>query len=152
MGPWLISPVRPSPSERGCAMSIILHAVLIKGGDVLRQLSLLEQIPEISHHLSRPYALQALCDAMTAVFKNTLPLVCGQWKDSDSNCHAKTSLWNAIHLRDEMEHLAMSNGSHDVFGWVSNINMWMNSFNCKGKLLIQRFILRLSPNESVYAE
>ena len=73
-------------------MSITLHAALIKGDDVGHQLSLLEQIPEISHHLPRPYALQALCDAMTPVFKNTLPSVCGQWKDSASHYHAKTSL------------------------------------------------------------
>lgn len=73
-------------------MSTTLHAALIKGGDVGCQLSLLEQIPEISHHLPQPYALHALCDAMTPVFKNTLPLVCGQWKDSVSHCHAKASL------------------------------------------------------------
>lgn len=62
-------------------MSITLHAALIKGGDVGHQLSLLEQIPEISHHRPLPYALQALCDATTPVFKNTLPLVCGRWKE-----------------------------------------------------------------------
>lgn len=70
-------------------MSITLRAALIKGGDVGCQLSLLEQIPEISHHLPQPYALQSLCDAMTPVFKNTLPLVCGCWKDNASHCHAK---------------------------------------------------------------
>lgn len=63
----------PRPQERGCGMSITPHAALIKGGDVGRQLPLLEQIPEISHHLPPPYALRALCDAMTPVFKNTLP-------------------------------------------------------------------------------
>lgn len=73
-------------------MSITLRAALIKGGDVGHQLSLLEQIPEISHHLPRPYASQTLCDAMTPVFKNTLPLVRGRWKDSASRGHAKTSL------------------------------------------------------------
>lgn len=50
MGPWLISPVMPSP-QRSCIMSITLHAAIIKDGDVGRQLSLLEQIPEIGHHL-----------------------------------------------------------------------------------------------------
>lgn len=73
-------------------MSITPYVALIKGGDVGHQLSLLEQIPEISHHLPKPYALQALCDAMTPVFKNTFPSVCGRWKDSASHCHAKSSL------------------------------------------------------------
>lgn len=130
MGLWLISPVRPIPSERGYVMSITLHVALIKGGDVGCQLSKLEQIPENSHHLPRPYAYQALCDAMTPVFKNTLWLVCGRWKHSASHCHAKTSLWNTIHLRHEMEHV-VSNCSHDVFGWVANINTWIFSFNLK---------------------
>lgn len=57
-------------------MSVTLHAVLIKGCDVGCQLSLLEQIPEISHHPPRPYASQAPRDAMTPVFKNTIPSVC----------------------------------------------------------------------------
>ena len=82
----------PSPSERGRVMSITPHAALIKGGDVGHQLSLLEQIPEISHHLPQPYASQAQCDAMTLVFKNTHPLVCRWWKNSASPRHAKASL------------------------------------------------------------
>lgn len=77
----LFPPARPLSSERGCATSITLHAVLIKGCDVGYQLSLLEPIPEISHHLPRPYASRARCDATTPLFKNTSPLVCGQWKD-----------------------------------------------------------------------
>lgn len=85
-------------------MSITLHAAIIKDGDVGRQLSLLEQIPEIGHHLPSHMPRKALCDATTPVFKNTLLLVCRRWKDSASHCHARTGLLNAIRLQHEMVH------------------------------------------------
>lgn len=49
---------RPSTSSEGSgAGSAAPSAVLIKGCDVGRQLSLLEPIPEISHHLPRAICL-----------------------------------------------------------------------------------------------
>lgn len=47
---------RPSPSSEGSG-AVSARAVLIKGCDVGRQLSLLEPIPEISHHLPRAICL-----------------------------------------------------------------------------------------------
>lgn len=122
-------------------MSITSYAVLIKGGDVGCQLSLLEQIPEFSHHLSRPYALQALCDAMTLVFKNIPPLVCGQWKYGASCSHAKTGLWKTIHLQYELELFVMSNGSPAVIGHIANVNIWTFPLLPKKSCIIQSFLL-----------
>lgn len=59
LGPRLTAHPLPS-SERSSAVSVALSAVLIKGCDVGCQLSLLEPIPEISHHLLRAICLAAL--------------------------------------------------------------------------------------------
>lgn len=53
------SPPLPPPSERSGAVSGAPSAILIKGCDVGRQLSLLEPIPEIRHRLPRAICLAA---------------------------------------------------------------------------------------------
>lgn len=83
------------------------HAAVIKGGDVGHQLSLLEQFPEIGHHLPCHMPCE-LCDCVTPVFKNTFQSMCGRWKDSAFHCHATLSLRNPIHLKHRKERLAIS--------------------------------------------
>lgn len=76
--PW--DPASPPPTtlffreKKSAAPS----AVLIKGCDVGRQLSLLETIPESSHHLPRAICLAG---CVTPLFKNTSRLVCGKRDD-----------------------------------------------------------------------
>lgn len=79
-------------------MSVTLHAVLIKSDDVGHQLSLLEWIPEISHHPLGGASKH--CDAMKPILKIPFRRKVGGGKQAAWQSHSHDNWQSDIFIMD----------------------------------------------------